>query len=346
MNTPQKSRIEMDAVGICFSALCAAHCAAFPALIALGSFTASLALRFHEYAAYAVAPIAFISAWRAWELHRRADIAMALVVGSGLLVLACTPLRLFAYNLGFPLPERLALAMGVSLVSVGHWGALRLTRRGALRRELRNSSTSKKRGAHKRSAPQKRYALGAAQPEYKAEGRRERIVWKELCLGGAIVGAAVSLTLAASTLASPKATALEQTDWAGGETATTYIANNAYKRISFRTLRLYSPESPPPKDVRELDGQKIEIMGFMAALMQLEDIDEFVLGSSPPMNCFCHPPGGVNELVLVEMRAGKRLPRYLSGVVSVRGTLKVNMRITPSNQYSEIMYSIVADEVL
>lgn len=117
----------------------------------------------------------------------------------------------------------------------------------------------------------------------------------------------------------------------------------AYQQISFRTLRLYLPGKKPPQEVMEMNGKSVEVMGFMAALTQLEEIDEFVLASSPPMNCFCHPPLRVNEVVFVQMKKGKKT-EYKGGVVRVRGKLIVNTSVT--DEFADIMYTIECEEVL
>jgi hypothetical protein len=117
----------------------------------------------------------------------------------------------------------------------------------------------------------------------------------------------------------------------------------AYQQLSFRTLRLYLPGKKPPQEVMEMNGKSVEVMGFMAALTQLEEIDEFVLASSPPMNCFCHPPLRVNEVVFVQMKKGKKT-EYKGGVVRVRGKLIVNTTVT--DEFADIMYTIECEEVL
>jgi hypothetical protein len=119
--------------------------------------------------------------------------------------------------------------------------------------------------------------------------------------------------------------------------------SSGYQTLSFRTLRLYIPGKKPPQDVLEFNGKNVEIMGFMAALTQLEDIDEFVLASSPPMNCFCHPPLRVNEVVFVQMKKGK-YAQYKGGVVRVRGKLTVNLNV--GDEFADIMYTIECDEVV
>jgi hypothetical protein len=121
------------------------------------------------------------------------------------------------------------------------------------------------------------------------------------------------------------------------------MPTTAYQQLSFRTLRLYLPGKKPPQEVMEMNGKSVEVMGFMAALTQLEEIDEFVLASSPPMNCFCHPPLRVNEVVFVQMKKGKKT-EYKGGVVRVRGKLIVNTTVT--DEFADIMYTIECEEVL
>lgn len=121
------------------------------------------------------------------------------------------------------------------------------------------------------------------------------------------------------------------------------LVTTSYQQLSFRTLRAYLPGKKPPQEVMELNGKSVEIMGFMAALTQLEEIDEFVLSSSPPMNCFCHPPLRVNEVIFVQMKKGKKTD-YKGGVVRIRGKLTVNTNVT--DEFADIMYTVECDEVV
>lgn len=120
-------------------------------------------------------------------------------------------------------------------------------------------------------------------------------------------------------------------------------AGGSYEQLSFRTLRLYVPGKKPPQEVMALNGKNIEIMGFMSALTQLEDITEFVLAASPPMNCFCHPPLRVNEVIFIQMNKGKKTD-YKGGVVKVRGRIEVNTNVM--DEFADVMYTIHCDEVL
>ncbi len=120
-------------------------------------------------------------------------------------------------------------------------------------------------------------------------------------------------------------------------------AGSSYEQASFRTLRLYLPGKKAPQEVMALNGKNVEIMGFMSALTQLEDITEFVLAASPPMNCFCHPPLRVNEVIFIQMNKGKKTD-YKGGVIKVRGRIEVNT--TVQDEFADIMYTIYCDEVL
>lgn len=116
-----------------------------------------------------------------------------------------------------------------------------------------------------------------------------------------------------------------------------------YQRVPFKVLRLYAPGSKVPERVRALDGQYVEVLGFMSALTQLESINEFVLAASPPMNCYCHPPLRINEMLLVHMKKG-RTTEFKPGVVKIRGKLTVNMNVT--DEFADVMYTVECEEVL
>lgn len=120
-------------------------------------------------------------------------------------------------------------------------------------------------------------------------------------------------------------------------------ATGDYRRVPFKVLRQYEPGAKVPAEIRELNGKKVEVLGFMSALTQLENIDEFLLASSPPMNCYCHPPLRINEMIVVHMRRGKTA-EYKPGVVKIRGTLKVNLKVT--DEFADVMYTVECDDVL
>ncbi len=121
------------------------------------------------------------------------------------------------------------------------------------------------------------------------------------------------------------------------------LPKSDYKRISFRTLRLYIPGRTPPSKVQKLNNKKVELLGFLAATNSLEDMEEFVLSATPPLNCYCHPAMRNNETIMVHMNGGKKID-YRSGIVKVRGTLRVATDV--KSEYDDVMYTLECDEVI
>lgn len=119
-------------------------------------------------------------------------------------------------------------------------------------------------------------------------------------------------------------------------------ADASYQKVSFQQLKRYKPGRPVPPEVAALNGKNIEVLGFMAALTQLDGIGEFVLASSPPLNCYCAPPLFINEVISVKMN--RRTARYKAGVVKVRGKLIVNTNI--KDEFNDVMYTLKAEEIL
>ena len=118
-------------------------------------------------------------------------------------------------------------------------------------------------------------------------------------------------------------------------------ADTGYQKVSFQQLKRYKPGRPVPPEVAALNGKNIEVLGFMAALTQLDGIGEFVLASSPPLNCYCAPPLFINEVIAVKMN--RKTTRYKAGVVKVRGRLIVNTNI--KDEFNDVMYTLKAEGV-
>lgn len=110
-----------------------------------------------------------------------------------------------------------------------------------------------------------------------------------------------------------------------------------FNRLTFRVLRTYVPGQPVPKDIKELDGKNVEILGFMTPLNALEKMDEFLLCSQPPLSCYCAPPIFINEIIYVKLENGVKTD-YLTGAVTVKGRIKINM--DAKDEYSDIIYTI------
>lgn len=118
--------------------------------------------------------------------------------------------------------------------------------------------------------------------------------------------------------------------------------NAPYNLIKFKTLRTYIPGKDIPKEIRDLNNKNVEINGFMTPLSALQDMNEFLLCSTPPLNCYCAPPVFINEIIYVKMMNGQTTD-FLTGVVKVKGQLKVNFDI--KDEYSDVIYTIDASSV-
>jgi hypothetical protein len=118
--------------------------------------------------------------------------------------------------------------------------------------------------------------------------------------------------------------------------------NAPFTLIKFKTLRTYIPGKDVPNDVRDLNNKNVEIRGFMTPLSALQGMNEFLLCSTPPLNCYCAPPVFINEIIYVKLMNGQTTD-FLTGVVSVKGQLKVNFDI--KDEYSDVIYTIDASSV-
>lgn len=110
-----------------------------------------------------------------------------------------------------------------------------------------------------------------------------------------------------------------------------------YKPLSFELLRSYIPGQEPPNAVKELDGANVEVKGFMSAILELQDMKEFVVSFMPPIGCFCHPAMRINEAVYVQMPEGETI-NFSQGFIVVQGTLSVNQNI--QDEFDDVMYTL------
>ncbi len=113
--------------------------------------------------------------------------------------------------------------------------------------------------------------------------------------------------------------------------------NAPFNKITFRQLRTYIPGKEIPKEVKDMDGKNVNIIGFMTPLNALENMDEFLLCSAPPLSCYCAPPIFINEIIYVKLQNGVKTD-FKTGVVTIKGQFKVNLDV--KDEYSDIIYSI------
>ena len=117
--------------------------------------------------------------------------------------------------------------------------------------------------------------------------------------------------------------------------------NAPFTKLTFRMLRTYIPGKILPEDIKKLNGNNVEILGFMTPLNALENMDEFLLCSAPPLNCYCAPPIFINEMIYVKL-IDKRTD-FKTGAVRIKGQFHVNTDV--KDEYSDIIYSIMASDI-
>ena len=128
----------------------------------------------------------------------------------------------------------------------------------------------------------------------------------------------------------------QQLNTPSGSSDKPFNPNEPFSRITFRQLRTYVPGNDVPPDVRDLDGKNIEILGFMTPLNSLDNIEEFLLCSAPPLSCYCAPPIFINEIIYVKLQNIKT--DFKTGAIKVKGQMHVNMNI--KDEYSDVIYTL------
>jgi len=96
-----------------------------------------------------------------------------------------------------------------------------------------------------------------------------------------------------------------------------------------------------PKSVKELDGKKFVMAGFMLPIDEVENIKSFYLVESLWSCCFGTPPD-VNGLVRVEVKAKKGVAYHYDPILVV-GTFK--LKKTMDDDYCVSIYTLAADRV-
>lgn len=117
--------------------------------------------------------------------------------------------------------------------------------------------------------------------------------------------------------------------------------NAPFTKLTFRMLRTYIPGKTLPEDIKNLNENNVEILGFMTPLNALENMDEFLLCSAPPLSCYCAPPIFINEIIYVRL-ISKRTD-FKTGAVKVKGQFHVNTDV--KDEYSDIIYNINASDI-
>ena len=116
------------------------------------------------------------------------------------------------------------------------------------------------------------------------------------------------------------------------------------KRLAFDTLKKWTyieGKTKIPDFIQKLDGQVVEMTGYMSAPDTADDIHDFVLVPSLWGCCYGQPPVP-NHVVLVKVRKGLKTAYYEKPLI-VRGRFRVGEERIEGDLIS--LYRLEADEI-
>ncbi len=116
-------------------------------------------------------------------------------------------------------------------------------------------------------------------------------------------------------------------------------------KLTFELLKSWTyiekQRTPIPDSIRKLDGQTVEMTGYMMPLSEVKNITQFVLVPFLWGCCYGQPPA-VNHIMVVNMPEGQTSNVY-NDQVRVRGTFHVGE--TRQNGHLVSLYTITAQSV-
>ena len=121
-------------------------------------------------------------------------------------------------------------------------------------------------------------------------------------------------------------------------------ADSKYTQLQFDTLKSWTyieGKTPIPDFIQKLNGQNIEMVGFMMPLSEVKNITEFILVPSLWGCCYGQPPA-VNHIVVVRMPPGQTT-KFASDVIRVRGHFNVGE--TKQDGYLVSLYVLTAEKI-
>jgi hypothetical protein len=121
-------------------------------------------------------------------------------------------------------------------------------------------------------------------------------------------------------------------------------SDSKYTRLQFDTLKSWTyieGKTPIPDFIQKLNGQNIEMVGFMMPLSEVKNITEFILVPSLWGCCYGQPPA-VNHVVVVRMPPGQTT-KFFNDVIRVRGKFSVGE--TKQDGYTVSLYVLTVDKI-
>ena len=116
-------------------------------------------------------------------------------------------------------------------------------------------------------------------------------------------------------------------------------------KVEFELLKSWTyierQNTPIPNSIRKLDGQTVEMIGYMMPLSEVKNITQFVLVPFLWGCCYGQPPAA-NHIMVVNMPEGQT-SNYYNDQVRVRGTLHVGE--TRQDGHLVSLYTITAQSI-
>ena len=124
--------------------------------------------------------------------------------------------------------------------------------------------------------------------------------------------------------------------------AVVYAATPAAQTVGWSTLKLLTSSTPANSPVRQLNGKRVSIPGFMVPLEDdAQEVTEFLL--VPYAGACIHvPPPPPNQMVYVQLIHGGKAKMSFTEPIVVTGTLKISNVKSP---YGDVSFNLDGETV-
>src|ERR1700753_530526 len=121
-----------------------------------------------------------------------------------------------------------------------------------------------------------------------------------------------------------------------------YGADQSAQTVGWSTLKLLTSSAPSTSPVRQLQGKRVSIPGFMVPLEDdAQEVTEFLL--VPYAGACIHvPPPPPNQMVYVQLSHGGKAKMSFTEPIVVTGTLKIT---TGKSPYGDVSYNLDGETV-
>jgi uncharacterized protein len=121
-----------------------------------------------------------------------------------------------------------------------------------------------------------------------------------------------------------------------------YGAEQAPQTVGWSTLKMLTSSTPQNSPVRQLQGKRVSIPGFMVPLEDdAQEVTEFLL--VPYAGACIHvPPPPPNQMVYVQLVHGGKAKMSFTEPIVVTGTLKIT---TVKSPYGDVSFNLDGETV-